>query len=77
MQEKFSQFVQDALRVSGDLDKISRRDRPEVLARAVEAGRLAYEELLRRRESLELTRADATHLQGILDGIRARLKFLS
>ena len=77
MQEQIRQFVQDASRVSADLDQISRRDRPEQRARAVAAGSQAYAELLERERSLTLSGADVARVQAILDGIRARLRFLS
>ena len=77
MQETIQQFVQDASRVSSDLDQISRRDRPEQRARAVAAGSQAYAELLEREHSLRLSPADMSRLEAILDGIRARLRFLS
>lgn len=76
MQERINQFVLDASRVSGDLDRISVRDRPEVRALAVKTGADAYAELVERQRSLALTYSDARHLQIIMDGIRARLKFL-
>ena len=77
MQERIRQFVQDASRVSADLDQISRRDRPEQRARAVAAGSQAYAELLEREHALTLSGADVARVQSILDGIRARLRFLS
>ena len=77
MQERIRTFVLDASRVSGDLDQVSRRDGPAACAQAVEKGKHAYEELLARQGSLVLPPADSAHIQLILDGIRARLKFLS
>jgi hypothetical protein len=77
MQQRINQFVLDASRISSELDKLSRRDRPEVLAAAVQSGTRAYEELLERQYSLALSPADTSYLQIILDGIRARLRFLS
>ena len=77
MQERINQFVLDASRVSTELDKISRRDHPEVRAAAVTTGTSAYRELLERQYSLALSPADTSHIQIILDGIRARLRFLS
>lgn len=77
MQERINQFVLDASRISSDLDKVSRRDGRATCALAVETGMQAYVELLQRQDSLKLAPADAAHLEIILDGIRARLKFLS
>lgn len=77
MQQRIKTFVLDASRVSGDLDKVSRRDGPAACAQALETGRQAYEELLARQTSLVLPPADSIHIQLILDGIRARLRFLS
>lgn len=77
MQERIKTFVLDASRVSSDLDKISTRDQPEVRAKAVETATRAYEELLERQNALTPGPADTMYLQFILDGIRARLKFLS
>jgi len=77
MQERINQFVRDASRISSDLDQVSRRDGREVCALAAETGAQAYAELLQRQDSLQLTRADAAYLEILLDGIRARLKFLS
>lgn len=77
MQDQINQFVLDASRISSNLDKIGRRDGADVRAQAVEEGRRAYEELLQRERSLTLTAAEASTVQSILDGIRARLKFLS
>ena len=77
MQETIKAFVRDASRVSGELDKVGRRDGPAACAEAFETGQRAYEELLARQESLVLPPADIVHIQLILDGIRARLRFLS
>ncbi|HEV2279984.1 MAG TPA: hypothetical protein VGS02_17525 [Acidobacteriaceae bacterium] len=77
MQERIKAFVRDASRVSGELDKVGRRDGPAACAEAFETGQRAYEELLARHESLVLPPADNAHIQLILDGIRARLRFLS
>lgn len=77
MQEQINQFVLDASRISSSLDQISRRDGPDVRATAVETGKRAYAELLQRQGSLALSAAEASFVQSMLDGIRARLKFLS
>jgi hypothetical protein len=77
MQERINQFVLDASRLSSELDKVSRRDHPALRAEAVRTGTGAYQELLERQYSLALTPADTSHIQIILDGIRARLRFLS
>lgn len=77
MKERINQFVFDASRISSDLDRVSRRDGPAVCGLAVETGQRAYEELLARHGSLVLPPADSAHIQIILDGIRARLRFLS
>ena len=77
MQERIKAFVLDASRVSGELDKVGRRDGPAACAEALATGRQAYDELLARHESLVLPPADSAHIQLILDGIRARLRFLS
>jgi hypothetical protein len=77
MQERINQFALDASRISGELDKITRRDPAEVRAAAVQTGRQGYEELLERQYSLALSPADTSYIQIILDGIRARLRFLS
>lgn len=77
MREKINQFVLDASRLSTELDKLSRRDHPDVRAAAVKNGTDTYHELLERQFSLALTPADTSHIQLILDGIRARLRFLS
>lgn len=63
--------------VSSDLDKQTRRDPLHIRTAAVETGRKAYEKLLEKEYSLALTPADTSLVQITLDGIRARLKFLS
>lgn len=77
MQKRINQFALDASRISSELDKLTRRDPLEVRAAAVQTGRQAYEELLERQYSLALSPADTSYIQIILDGIKARLRFLS
>ncbi|HKO12945.1 MAG TPA: hypothetical protein VJV22_13310 [Acidobacteriaceae bacterium] len=77
MQERINQFALDASRIASELDKLTRRDPPELRAAAVQTGRQAYQELLERQYSLALSPADTSYIQMILDGIKARLRFLS
>ena len=77
MQEQIDQFVLEASRIQSNLDKISRRDAADLRATAVETGKRAYQELLDRQQSLALSAAEASVVQSMLDGIRARLRFLS
>ena len=77
MQGKINQFVIDLCRLSHELDGVSWRDRPEVLAAAVDKGQAAYSDLLKRRSSLELSPRDASMIQTIMNTVKARLKFLS
>jgi hypothetical protein len=77
MQQRVNDFVLDVFRISTELDKISRRDPPEVRAFAVKTGTDAYQRLLERQYSLALTPAETSMIQIMLDRIKARLKFLS
>ncbi|HTV53331.1 MAG TPA: hypothetical protein VMI06_00275 [Terriglobia bacterium] len=75
-QRRLNQFLIDACRTSTHLAAICRRVDPEARINAIANGREAYEELLTRRDSLNLSPEDSFHVQGMLDEIRARLKFL-
>ena len=77
MQSNINQFVIDLCRLSHDLEGFSWRERPEVLATAVEKGTAAYSELLKRRSSLDLSPRDASMVEAMMNTVKARLRFLS
>ena len=76
MQIKINQFVVDVCRLTCQLDRVGMRDHPEIRRAVVATGETAYLELLERQYSLALSPEDTHMIQTMLDGIRARLKFL-
>jgi hypothetical protein len=70
-----NQFILDCTDASNRLDLISRADRVTAAA-GLERGQLDYAILLRRRNLMTVSVRDAALIQVMLDGLRARLKFL-
>jgi hypothetical protein len=70
-----NQFILDCTDVSSRLDSVPRADRVAI-AEALEKGHLDYAVLLYRRRLMSVSTQDAALIQVILDGLRARLKFL-
>lgn len=68
----------DALAVAQELDRWTRRPYSHKCPVAVLQGHESYADLLKRRELLHpISLVQATAIDTLLDGIRARLKFLS
>ncbi|HKR29125.1 MAG TPA: hypothetical protein VJT08_01530 [Terriglobales bacterium] len=74
--EKINQFVIELCRLAHELEGFTWRDRPDILATAVEKGQTAYADLLKRQSSLELSPRDATMIQSMMDTVKGRLRFL-
>ena len=71
-----NQFILDCSELSLRLGSVSTRDGYMASVSAFERGRLDYGLLLRKRDALPMTNADAPLDQVVLDGLHARLRFL-
>lgn len=75
-EDSAERLIKDAMHLADSLDGHETRDWVERVGSAVEFGEAKYAELLDRRQSFSLDAMDGVTIDGILDTIRARLKFL-
>ena len=77
MRSRVNDFIADVCRLVSRLDVVSRRDKAELLEATLQSTSDTYQELLQRLKALELSAEDAEMVQGMLERIKARLRFLT
>jgi hypothetical protein len=71
-----TEFILECSRVSSRIDSVSTHDPRAAIALTLAQAQNDYDRLLRTRDLLFLTRPEASLIEGMLDRLMARLRFL-
>jgi hypothetical protein len=71
-----NEFIDEAMELAIRLDAVSTRDDRRAITQTLIGANAEYEDLVERRSNMPVLLGETAVLDGLLDSLRARLKFL-
>ena len=71
-----NEFIDQAMELAIRLDAVSTRDDRRAITQTLNGAKADYEGLVERRSNMPILMGETAVLDGLLDSLRARLKFL-